>query len=305
MSTGTVLLFDNFFESYILQSIVKGVIGDTPTNVRISNMKVSVITTCFNAEKHIEKTIKSVLCQDYRDFEYIIMDGASGDSTVRIAESYKTDFANKGIPYHIFSEKDHGIYEGMNHGFAHSLGDYINFLNADDEYVSEHVLSDIFAEGNTDADIIYGDAIGIEFGKRYRHTKDISLIENKMPFSHQSVFAKRECLIKFPLNTAYKIAADYDFLLSAYKEGLTFFDSGVTVCLVTLDGLSSIDLYSTFIETVDVQVNHGIKHFSESEYRKKLKEYKIKQAVMNHFPKCLIAAIRKLQRISRSQNEEL
>lgn len=306
-------------------------------------MKVTVITTCYNAENCIGKTIESVLKQDFTDYEYIVMDGASKDKTFEIAKSYEKAFKEKGISYLCFSEPDHGIYEGMNHGLAHASGDYINFLNADDTYYDEKVLSSIFdkaifdidkcengsgantignisepscgdgcvASNNTynktgktnEPDVIYGDALGLEFGQYYRHRKDISVIEKKMPFSHQSVFAKREILQKYPLNTKYKIGADYDFLLTAYTNGYKFLDSKVLVCVVTLDGLSSVDLYSTFIETVEIQRNHGINHYSETEYNKKLRNYKIKQIVMDHFPKFVIALIRKMQRISRGQNE--
>lgn len=295
-------------------------------------MKVTVITTCYNAENCIGKTIESVLKQDFTDYEYIVMDGASKDKTFEIAKSYEKAFIEKGISYLCFSEPDYGIYEGMNHGLTHASGDYINFLNADDTYYDEKVLSSIFnkklcnAYGSesgventpekvvsnasdssigiiNEPDVIYGDALGLEFGQYYRHRKDISVIEKKMPFSHQSVFAKREILQKYPLNTKYKIGADYDFLLTAYINGYKFLDSKVLVCVVTLDGLSSVDLYSTFIETVEIQRNHGINHYSETEYNKKLRNYKIKQIVMDHFPKFVIALIRKMQRISRGQNE--
>ena len=60
-------------------------------------MKVTVITICFNSEAVIKKTIESVLNQTYTDIEYIIIDGASKDKTVEIAESYKDAFADKGI----------------------------------------------------------------------------------------------------------------------------------------------------------------------------------------------------------------
>ena len=92
----------------------------------------SIITTCRNACDCIEKTIRSVLMQDFRNFEYIIMDGLSEDNTLSIAESFRSDFEKAGIPYRIYSERDHGIYEGMNHAVAHAEGEYVNFMNADD-----------------------------------------------------------------------------------------------------------------------------------------------------------------------------
>ena len=62
-------------------------------------MTVTIITICFNSEAVIKKTIESVLNQTYTDIEYIIIDGASKDKTVEIAESYKVAFADKGIDF--------------------------------------------------------------------------------------------------------------------------------------------------------------------------------------------------------------
>lgn len=268
----------------------------------------SIITTCYNAADCIQATIESVLQQDFRDFEYIIMDGLSTDDTLQIASSFMDAFSDVGISFHIFSEKDNGIYQGMNHGILHAHGNYINFMNAGDCLYEKDTLSKIADHlRNTDTsqipDVIYGDAVSIEFGQRYKYIKDISVIERRMPFSHQSVFASRELLLKYPLKENMKICSDYDFLLTAYKSNAKFADSDVTVCTVTLDGLSSYDLLHAFEETTAVQRAHGIDHFPGKAYNKKIKSYRIKQFVMDHFPKFIIKSIRKIQRIQRGQNE--
>ncbi|MBO4902895.1 MAG: glycosyltransferase [Lachnospiraceae bacterium] len=270
----------------------------------------SIITTCFNASGCIAKTIRSVLSQDYRDFEYIIMDGGSEDGTLEIAGKFTDDFAKAGISYSIFCEKDHGIYEGMNHGIRHAKGRFINLLNADDCLYDANTLSKVasvvskaLAEQENAPGIFYGDAVAIEFGQSYHYVKDLSLIERRMPFSHQSVFAARELLDRFPFREEFRIGADYDFLLSAYRADCTFFDLNLPVCIVTLDGLSSLDLLHTFTETVEIQKDHGIVLYSDKAYARKRRMYVIKQFVMDHFPKWCIHAIRKVQRISRGQNE--
>ncbi|MCR5269116.1 MAG: glycosyltransferase [Lachnospiraceae bacterium] len=272
----------------------------------------SIITTCFNAEGCIEKTIRSVLSQDFRDFEYIIMDGASKDHTLKIAGSFEDAFAKAGIPYRIFCEEDHGIYEGMNHGVSHALGDFVNFLNADDCLTNEHTLSDLASFVNNTAKyhtetekpvIFYGDAAAVEFGETYRYVKDLSLITKRMPFSHQSVFALRSLLEEYPFRETYRIGADYDFLLHSYRNGYRFADTGLPICIVTLDGLSSVDLLHTFIETTQIQRSYGIDNYPGKTYDKKLHSLKIKQFVIDHFPKWCIRFIRKIQRIKRGQNE--
>lgn len=272
-----------------------------------------IITTCFNATDCIKETIESILVQDFKDFEYIVMDGGSSDDTLKIADSYKQAFSDKGISYHVFSEKDHGIYEGMNHGIRHASGDYINFMNAGDRLYNPNTLSIIAKcipesseceKGNgTRPDIIYGDAVAVEFDGSYKYAKDLEIIERAMPFSHQSVFASRKLLTDHPFNESLRISADYDFLLTAYKAGMQFTDCGTTVCIVTLDGLSSYDLLHAFEEKVAIQRAHGIDHFPGKSYDKKIRIYKIKQFVMDHFPKFIIKMIRKIQRITRKQNE--
>ncbi|WP_143430726.1 glycosyltransferase, partial [Helicobacter pylori] len=79
-------------------------------------LKVSVITACFNSEKTIEDTILSVLHQTYKNIEYIIIDGASADSTLEIIQKYRDKIAC------VMSEKDKGIYDAMNKGIKRSSG---------------------------------------------------------------------------------------------------------------------------------------------------------------------------------------
>ena len=267
---------------------------------------LSIITTCRNAQDCIGRTIRSVLMQDFRDFEYIIMDGVSEDDTLPVAESFREEFEKAGIPYRIYSEKDHGIYEGMNHAIAHAEGDYVNFMNADDCLLHDHTLRDIAERLSTvegrKPDILYGGAIAMEFGRAYYYVKDLSLIERRMPFSHQSVFAAKSLLLEFPFQEKFRIGADYDFLLTAYQNGCFFYDLEMTVCRVTLDGLSSLDLIGTFTETTQIQKDHGIVLYSDKAYAKKIRSLTVKQFVMDHFPKCIIHLIRKIQRIHRGQN---
>src|SRR5574344_2136444 len=104
-------------------------------------MKITIITICYNSAKTIARTIESVLSQNYSDLEYLIVDGASKDNTVAIANSYKEKFAAKNISYIISSEPDHGIYDAMNKGINKSTGDVVGILNSDDYYASSDVLS--------------------------------------------------------------------------------------------------------------------------------------------------------------------
>ena len=115
-------------------------------------IKVSVITTCFNAVTTIESTIRSVCDQTYEHIEHIIVDGGSTDGTLEAVDRYR-DRITKFI-----SEPDKGIYDAMNKGLCLASGEVVGFLNADDVYASSTVISEIVAVLQAGrADAVYGD----------------------------------------------------------------------------------------------------------------------------------------------------
>jgi len=112
---------------------------------------ISIITVSYNSEKTIRDTLQSVMLQDKNLFEYIIIDGGSSDRTLEIINEF--DFIDI-----LISEKDKGIYDGMNKGIHLAKGKFIGFLNSDDLFANKDVLSDIDkALSNQNTDIIFGD----------------------------------------------------------------------------------------------------------------------------------------------------
>lgn len=123
-------------------------------------MKISIITATYNSGSTVRDTIESVLRQTYHDIEYIIIDGVSNDDTLSIVKSYEPRFRGR---LRLISEPDHGIYDAMNKGIAMATGEVVGFLNSDDFYADEHVLSDImgvFAE--RDLDCVYGNLVFVD-----------------------------------------------------------------------------------------------------------------------------------------------
>lgn len=206
-------------------------------------MKISIVTVSFNEEKNIARTIESVLKQTTCDFEYIICDGKSTDKTVKIAESYEEAFLNKGIDYIINSEKDNGIYYGMNKGIEMATGEYIYFLNSGDWFYSNDVIEKVvaYAIEKNSPDVVYGHVANVE-----RNTVSILRGNDKalyryMSVCHQGVFASTALMQEHKFNIDYKIMADYDFLLGLKLAGKIFSQIDLVIAYFSVGGVSSVD----------------------------------------------------------------
>lgn len=92
-------------------------------------MKITIITATYNSEQTLSDTINSILQQNYDNYEYIIVDGASKDNTINIIKKYEPQFKGK---LKWISEKDKGIYDAMNKGISLASGDVFGILNSDD-----------------------------------------------------------------------------------------------------------------------------------------------------------------------------
>lgn len=179
-------------------------------------MKISIITSVYNNASTIEDAIKSVLSQTYTNIEYIVVDGASKDGTTEIIKKYENQISK------FVSEKDKGIYDGLNKGVDLATGDVIAFLHSDDIYENENVVTDVvklFKTTNTDS--IYGDLVYVDkndTNKIFRYWKSgeytfKKLCNGWMP-PHPTFFVKREFYEKYgKFDLSYGIAADYDFML--------------------------------------------------------------------------------------------
>lgn len=120
-------------------------------------MKVSIITICYNAAEHIDETIRSVVMQDHKDIEHIVIDGGSTDGTQVKIERYREVIA------HFTSEKDKGVYDAMNKGLRASTGEVVAFVNGGDMIAHRSCVSEMAAEfSKEDADAIYGDAYMVD-----------------------------------------------------------------------------------------------------------------------------------------------
>lgn len=170
-------------------------------------MKLSIITVNYNDAFGLERTIKSVLSQTFRDYEFIIIDGGSTDGSVDVIKKYVNH-----IDYWV-SERDGGIYPGMNKGLRQAKGEYVNFMNGGDCYHSADVLEKIFAL-ETDADIITG--AHSENGLRNVGKGGVTMLDlYKWAIDHQASFIRREVALRHPYDEKYRIVSDWKFFIEA------------------------------------------------------------------------------------------
>lgn len=183
-------------------------------------MKISIVTVTFNSAATIKDTIESVLKQDYKDYEYLIVDGGSKDKTVDLIKEYEPKFEGR-IKW--ISEKDKGMYDGINKGIRMATGDVVGIINSDDFYHRTDIF-DIIAktfEDNKDVQAIYGDVRfvhpdNLEKTVRYyssKHWKPWRFRFGFMP-AHPTFFTYKENFEKYGYyQYDYHIAADYELLI--------------------------------------------------------------------------------------------
>lgn len=172
-------------------------------------MKLSIITINYNNKAGLQKTIDSVICQTWKDFEWIVIDGGSTDGSKELIEQYQQHFA------YWCSEPDGGVYNAMNKGIARAKGDYLLFLNSGDALYDENVLQTI-DDIHFSADIITGQAIRMDTNELLRqYDKNLLMQLYLDTLNHQATFIKRELFKDTCYDESLKIVSDWKFWLEA------------------------------------------------------------------------------------------
>jgi glycosyltransferase involved in cell wall biosynthesis len=232
----------------------------------LNNLKVSIITVCYHAGTTISDTIKSVLSQSYKNIEYIIIDGASKDNTLEVVNSFSSDNIR------VVSEKDNGLYDALNKGFALATGDIIGILHADDMYAHQHVIADIVLMFDYHQHI---DAVSSsvhifrnnQFKKPFRIYKARSFeswqFRMGMQPPHPGFFINRSMMKKVgDFNPSYTISGDFDWLLRVIQifKARVLYTNYVSVYMrdggVSSSGIKSKTLMNN--ENLLVLKSHGV-----------------------------------------------
>lgn len=181
--------------------------------------RITIITVNYNNLDGLRKTIKSVKSQSYPAIEYIVIDGGSTDGSKTYLEELQDSFS------YWISEKDNGIYDGMNKGLMHATGDYVLFLNSGDYLKNSKALIKVMQSINADPDlIICRQAFINPQGKlsrspilRQKHIRPGFFISSTFP--HQATLIKRS-LFEYHggYDLRFKVSADWVFWVKAILE---------------------------------------------------------------------------------------
>jgi len=199
-------------------------------------MLLSIITINYNNASGLRKTIDSIVNQVFKNFQYIIIDGGSTDTSIEVIREYETK-----IDYWI-SEPDNGIYNAMNKGLVKAIGEYILVVNSGDHLLNNDVLNTVFKTPSL-KDIVYGDILWNDNGNHYTQVFPDELTFNFFrtnSLGHQATFVRKRVHDVVGLyDENYKIVSDWKFLILAIcKYDIPYCHIPLVIAECGRDGIS-------------------------------------------------------------------
>jgi glycosyltransferase involved in cell wall biosynthesis len=223
---------------------------------KTNNPVVTIITVCYNCSDTIAATVQSVLNQDYKPIQYLIIDGASTDGTLEIINKYRENIDQ------VISERDSGIYDAMNKGLQYVKGDIVYFLNSGDQLFAADTITKIVSvfKENPEISLVYGDVV--EYGKRISEYCSMSRDHQIQFFTrilcHQALFSRRSLFEKtrgFDLN--FHIFADRDWIIrSIFLHNSRVFYTPVPVCKYLVGGFSTQHTKRFYVERIRLYLKY-------------------------------------------------
>ncbi len=236
-------------------------------------MTITYVTITYNASAVLQRTLDSVLAQDYPDIVHLIIDGASTDDTLDLVNSYieRSNASDCGHRVQVISEPDKGIYDAMNKGLRSVCGDYVCFLNAGDFLPTPETVSKI-VEQVSEADclpaVLYGDTDIVDGEGRFLHHRRLSPPEHLtwksfrqgMLVCHQAFYARTDFAIATPYDLNYRYSADVDWCIrimkAAEKENVPLQNLHMVVAYYTEEGQTTLHHRESLWERYHVMESH-------------------------------------------------
>lgn len=220
--------------------------------------KFSIITVTYNAEAVLEDTIQSVIAQTYHHVEYIIVDGASKDSTPAIINRYKEQITT------VVSEPDKGLYDAMNKAMKLATGDYLCFLNAGDSFHKDDTLRQMVRSitGTILPDVLYGETALVNNKRHFLRMRRLAPPEvltwksfkKGMLVCHQAFFAKAS--LAEPYDLQYRFSADFDWCIRVMKKARTLHNTHLTVIDYLEEGMTTQNHKASLKERFRIMTRH-------------------------------------------------
>ncbi|MDR1742819.1 MAG: glycosyltransferase [Dysgonamonadaceae bacterium] len=219
---------------------------------------LSVITVTFNAEKTLERTLKSVQQQTWADIEHIIADGNSTDATIDIVRRYESPRLKW------LSEPDKGLYDAMNKAATMAKGDYLCFLNSGDVFYTKTTVEQLFRsifEGE-EPDIIYGETDIVDdegsflYHRRLRSPEKLEWTSFKqgMLVCHQA-FIVRRALFE-PYDLSYRFSSDIDWCIRMMKKATKIHNTHCTLINYLEEGMTTANRKASLKERYRIMNAH-------------------------------------------------
>ena len=174
-------------------------------------MKLSIITINYNNLSGLTKTLESIWAQSFKNFEHVLIDGASSDGSSEFLKNHSQKFS------HWVSEPDTGIYDAMNKGILKASGEYLLFLNSGDCLFEKDTLEKALSQVDGSFSFYYGNLVLERSGQIEEHKAPAKINLDFMlnsTFWHPCVFIQSSLFKKFGLyRTEFKITGDYEFFI--------------------------------------------------------------------------------------------
>ena len=242
-------------------------------------MTITYVTITYNAASVLQRTLDSVLQQDYPDIVHLIIDGASTDGTLEMVNDYinRSNAADNGHRIQVTSEPDRGIYDAMNKGLRSLDGDYVCFLNAGDFLPAPDTVSKIVSAGVRSQEsgvgsqlpaVLYGDTDIVDGEGRFLHPRRLAPPEHLtwksfrhgMLVCHQAFYARTDFAIATPYDQQFRYSADVDWCIrvmkAAARENVPLLNLHMVVVNYTEEGQTTLHHRESLLERYRVMNRH-------------------------------------------------